>query len=44
MEWLEDYAWDYEDIAEEESYSSFFVPFRSDVKQNLLNQKAVRIS
>lgn len=40
---LRGYAWDYEEIAEEESYSSFFVPFKKIAKQNLQNQKQFKL-
>lgn len=29
------YGWNYENVIEEDPYSSFFVPFRSGAKQNL---------
>lgn len=37
------YGWDYEEMAEEESYSSFFVPFRSRSETEFAKSKAVRI-
>lgn len=38
------YGWDYEEVTEEKSYASFFVPFRSGSKTEFAKSKAVRIS
>ncbi len=37
------YGWNDDRIDEEESYSSFFVPFKKIVKQNLKNQKQFKL-
>lgn len=37
------YGWDYEKVTEEESYASFFVPFRSGSETEFAKLKAVRI-
>lgn len=37
------YGWNYENIAEEELYASFFVPFRNGSKTEFAKSKAVRI-
>lgn len=38
------YGWDYEEVTEEKSYASFFVPFKSGSKTEFAKSKAVRIS
>lgn len=38
------YRWDYDKIIEEESYASFFVPFKSGSETEFTKSKAVRIS
>lgn len=40
---LRGYAWDYEKITEEESYSSFFVPFKRNSETEFAKSKAVQI-
>lgn len=37
------YGWDYEEVTEEDSYSSFFVPFRIGSETEFAKSKAVRI-
>lgn len=37
------YGWDYENIAEEESYASFFVPFRCGSETEFTESKVVRM-
>lgn len=37
------YGWGYEEVTEEDSYSSFFVPFRSGSETEFAKSKAVRI-
>ena len=43
MEWLEGTDGDYEEMAQEESYSSFFVPFRRNSETEFAKSKAVQI-
>lgn len=38
------YGWDYEEVTEEDSYASFFVPFKSSSETEFAKSKAVRIS
>lgn len=40
---LRGYAWDYEEIAEEKSYSSFFVPFKRNSETEFAKSKVVQI-
>lgn len=37
------YGWDYEEVTEEESYASFFVPFKRNSEIEFAKSKAVRI-
>lgn len=38
------YGWDYEEVNEEKSYASFFVPFKSGSEMEFAKSRAVRIS
>lgn len=38
------YGWNYKEVTEEESYASFFVPFKSGSEIEFAKSKAVRIS
>lgn len=38
------YGWDYEEVNEEKSYASFFVPFKSGSEMEFVKSRAVRIS
>ena len=37
------YGWNYEEVTEEDSYASFFVPFRKGSKTEFAKSKAVQI-
>lgn len=37
------YGWDYEEVTEEKSYSSFFVPFKRNSETEFAKSKAVQI-